>query len=1655
MNAVFVFAQPVADFTANRTTGCSPITIQFTSTSTGTITSYLWNFGNGNTSSLQNPSAIYVTPGTYTVTLTVRNGSTTNTKTVTAYITVFNSPTANFSATPLSGCAPLVVSFSDISTTGSGTINSWLWDFGNGVTSTARNPTTTYTTPGSYTVSLIVRDANNCQSTLTRSAYINVSAPFTANFSAPINVSCNPPLTVNFTSTTSTPSTYTYLWDFGNGSTSTLQSPNHTYTTAGSFTVTLTITSSSGCRQTITKTAYIQIATLTANFDISTNGMCAPALVSLTNNTAPATGNSYFWSIPGFISQTGTNANLTISTPGTYNITLRSTSNSGCVSIATKSLILAQRPVADFIVNKSRFCEPPAIVNFTNNSSNTTAWNWNFGNSVGASSQNPSVTYNSPGSFLTRLIVTSPLGTNCKDTATKTIKIGKPSVFIKSQNLKSGCVPLTVNFEAIDNNVSDIKFWKWELKGVVISTNSTFFHTFLDTGIFVVKLTAGIDATCQVILYDTISVGMKLNVNFTADKLIGCFNQTKVKFTPTWIGVKPERMFWDIGGKQTAFDFEPTVTFADTGVYTITLHAVHKGCSTTVSRINYISILTPIANFTYNIDTCKTDTANFINKSAGRNKFLWNFGDSTTSRLQNPRHGYKKAGIYTINLIVNDTISGCYDTANVPITIITKPSVFFLPTDTAGCSELKVALRDSSVLDSTRTITDWLYSVFPGNTFYTGKNPMATFKNGGDYGIRLQITDNFGCKYSYTDSQAIHVYKGSANFAVAPNKGCIPFTAFVNDTARSENGIARRKWVWGNGDSTSVTDSFASYTYNFPNKTNQSSGFAMKLVVTDSLGCEFTSVRNVLPTKPTPNFTETVVKTCGKDSFRFSVTVGNNNIYLPVSVNWRLPYGGTSINPNTPFVGSGDTTLPIKLIVSDFNGCKDSITKMVNVNTKKPSIDFSANQRTISCYKSNTKITFTDNTLLGGSNVKKRKWNFGDGTIADSLPNPEKLYLKPGTYDVSLTITDSAGCTGTKTEPNYIIVGGPVGTFNFTPKKGCTPSDVLFEVNSPNARLIIWDHADGNVDTFDVDTHTYTYTRPGVYYPRLTLVDSSLACDFGYDAIDSIVVLPLPAPTFKANKTKVCKDNTIIFSNTSPPQPAPTISWKWLLGNGDTSFEIGPLSYRYSKDGIYSVSLVATDNNGCTGITTNDSYITVTDDTIPPIIPLVKRATVVNNEEVLFEYFPNTESDFDKYIIYYQNTSAQKSDISDTIFIESGLNTLEFPYSYKLAAVDVCNNQSTLSETHKTVELKTAASINAVDLVWSAYQGFDTAMIYEIWRKEKNESDFLLLTTMPSDSNYYTDTSTLCYTYYTYRIKTLERNGYYQFSWSDTSGGMPIYYNNIPTPENIRATVVNNKHVKLEWYAQVYNRPFTYLIYRAMDDGFPVFYKTLSSADTVLIDDNVDVQKHSYKYITYLADKCNGLSLASNEAKTIVLTVKMVGNDILTHDPRLTWTPYTEWENGVSHYQADFYSDSAGSYTLIARTAPNVLETFHKYVNTVQGDYCYKITGYKNGDSSILSESNLACVSTAPRLYAPNVFTINGDGLNDVFYVRGVFINTFNLKIFDRWGKNIFETNDINTGWNGTINGQVASSDVYVFIAEATGKRGEVITIQGNITLLR
>ncbi len=249
---------PVADFWGLTLSGKAPLNVVFTETSTGSPTSWKWNFGDGTSSTVKSPTHKYSAAGNYTVTLTATNAAGSNTKTKFQYIKVTSAsltPVAVFSASPTSGNTPLSVAFTDKST---GSPTSWKWTFGDGTSSTVKSPTHKYSAKGNYTVTLTATNAAG-SNTVTKSNYIKVTSASqtpVADFWG-LTLSGKAPLNVVFTET-STGSPTSWKWSFGDGTSSTVKSPTHKYSAAGNYTVALTATNAAGSN-TKTKFQYIKV----------------------------------------------------------------------------------------------------------------------------------------------------------------------------------------------------------------------------------------------------------------------------------------------------------------------------------------------------------------------------------------------------------------------------------------------------------------------------------------------------------------------------------------------------------------------------------------------------------------------------------------------------------------------------------------------------------------------------------------------------------------------------------------------------------------------------------------------------------------------------------------------------------------------------------------------------------------------------------------------------------------------------------------------------------------------------------------------------------------------------------------------------------------------------------------------------------------------------------------------------------------------------------------------------------------------------------------------------------------------------------------------------------------------------------------------------
>ena len=169
----------------------------------------------------------------------------------------------------------------------------------------------------------------------------------------------------------------------------------------------------------------------------------------------------------------------------------------------------------------------------------------------------------------------------------------------------------------------------------------------------------------------------------------------------------------------------------------------------------------------------------------------------------------------------------------------------------------------------------------------------------------------------------------------------------------------------------------------------------------------------------------------------------------------------------------------------------------------------------------------------------------------------------------------------------------------------------------------------------------------------------------------------------------------------------------------------------------------------------------------------------------------------------------------------------------------------------------------------------------------------------------------------------------------------------------------------------------------------------------------------------------------------------------------ISWSAYQGWKFGVDKYEIEVYNEAAGQYQLVDVVQGDITEYEDRTTSLDQGEYCYRIWAVELGNNRARSLSNEMCLPVLTNLMAPNAFTPNQDGINEVFTLNGIHVLTFNMQIYSRWGTLLYESNDITEGWDGTFEGTPVKEGVYVYIAKGVGFNGQPYLVRGTVTLLR
>jgi PKD repeat protein len=619
--------------------------VQFVDTSTNDPTSWVWSFGDGTTSSIQNPSHVFSAAGFYKVSLTAANsaGSKVRSRTITvlpvASTVSSTTSAASFKYSPSSPPAGRAVQFTDTSTNSP---TSWQWHFGDGMISSAQNPTHPYGASGLYVVTL---DASNSSGTKTASQMLTVTASSTPTASFTFSPA-SPAVSqaVQFTDT-STGSPTSWQWSFGDGSTSAAQNPSHTYTTAASYTVTLTATNSSGS-QSLNRTVTV-VPALAASFTFTPASPATGQAVQFTD-TSTGAPTSWQWSFGDGSTGTAQNPSHTFATAGSYSVTLTVTNTSGSKNVS-HTVTVAIALAVSFTFTPASPVSGQAV-RFTDTSTGSpTSWQWSFGDGATSTAQNPSHTFTAAASYTVNLTATNSLGTK---TASQTVTVSPSSTLSGSFSFSPASPVAGQTVQFTDTSTGSPTSWQWNFGDGSTSAAQNPSHTFAMAGSYSVTLTVTNTSGSKNVSH-TVTVAVALAASFTFTPASPVMGQA-VQFTDTSTG-SPTSWQWSFGDSATSTAKNPSHTYTAVGSYNVTLTVSNSSTSNSVTQtISVLPSSALVASFTYSpASPIVGQAVQFTDTSTGiPASWQWDFGDGSSATVQNPGHTYAAAGSYLATLTI-------------------------------------------------------------------------------------------------------------------------------------------------------------------------------------------------------------------------------------------------------------------------------------------------------------------------------------------------------------------------------------------------------------------------------------------------------------------------------------------------------------------------------------------------------------------------------------------------------------------------------------------------------------------------------------------------------------------------------------------------------------------------------------------------------------------------------------------------------------------------------------------------------------------------------------------------------------------------------------------------------------------------------------------
>lgn len=1072
-----------------------------------------------------------------------------------------NLPSPDFTFTQ-PACAGEPINFTDNTTVTWGVVQTYDWDFGGISTSSVRNPSYAFSTPGTYSVTLRTVTDQGCANEITKQ--VLVSTDPVANFTyTPTCFGTG----VAFQNTSV--DDVSWFWDFGNGFVSTQENPSGIlYNSDGTFNVTLVAMNAEGCGDTVTNPIDVLPRPIA---DFQVDNICAGTDVTFTDNSTISTGSiiSWFWDFGGTTS-TVQNPTQSFSTTNPINVKLR-VESAYCSDSIVRQVTPLETP--SFFATPTSGCAP-LNVSFYNTVQPNVYYDWDFGDGYTSTMANPTHlflnTTNDPVSFDVVLHARSIFG--CHDSVISEILVYPQSISDFSVSSQTICSDQEVSFT--NQSVNAVNYF-WDFGpdyGIVAAENPSqvFTNNTTTTQYLPVRLITSSSYGCAdtAIQYITTYPLPDNSISLNADR--GC-HPLSVTMTAQ---SGAQTYTWDyddgtveIGSHEMIHVFE-NVSSLDR-VFNVSLEVTSTNNCISIIDTTVTVSPSPIAEFSLSAhEGCAPLPVQILNTSQGAISYAWTYGDGNTGTQAVSLQDYTYTNTstsqqsYPVTLEVTSS-NGCTDMYSESVLIYPMVEASFTTPITENCSPFNLIFQNTS------TGADSYVWKADGDNFSTNANASNSFINDVasplNYDIQLVATSIFGCR-DESDITTITVNpRPVSDFEIPLSSGCSPFDLPINNNT---TGATSYSWEFSSGFTT--TGDLTSHT--FSNTSQDIERVTMKLIANNSYICPDTTIQTVTVfPEVTAQFNANPTVGCSPLEVDFqNYSSANATRFL-----WEFGDGeeATISSPSHTFDNSATVTFTA---ISNYT-CEDSETINITVY-QTPAADFELSSN----YLQLPEKTVTIQNITSGDWTFN--WNFGDGATLNNVRDPQP-HTFPGTgeYQIILTAIGNNGCEDTVSHTVVIIEAAIVADYD-TSFSGCAPVEATFTNKSENASWYLWDFGDGTTSTEINPTHTYE--EPGTFIVELRAGNENSSRTSRKHTVE---VYPNPTADFTVAPAEVYLPNAqVSFYN----QADEGFEYRWYFGDGqrDTAYET---SYLYSQEGVYDVALYVTTDKGCSDSVLQEGAVTV------------------------------------------------------------------------------------------------------------------------------------------------------------------------------------------------------------------------------------------------------------------------------------------------------------------------------------------------------------------------------------------------------------------------------------------------------------------------------